>query len=44
MALCLIMMVSRIGSIAGSNVVGALLFDHCGILFGIDAALIFSKI
>lgn len=40
MALCLILMACRIGSICGSNLVGALLFDNCTILIGVDVALL----
>lgn len=34
-------MVCRIGSITGSNLVGALLFVNCPALIGIDVALMF---
>lgn len=41
MALCLIMLFCRIGSITGSNVFGALMFNgHCELILGIDAALV----
>lgn len=39
MALCLILMVCRIGSITGSNLFGALLFVNCTALIAIDVAL-----
>lgn len=43
MALCIIMMVSRIGSVAGSYVMGAVLFNNCSLMFGINAGLVLGK-
>lgn len=43
MALCFIMMSARIGSVVGSNFVGALLFEHCEPMFGVFTGLLTGK-
>lgn len=41
MALCMVVMFGRIGSVAGGNVIGALLEGNCDYVFGILAVLMF---
>lgn len=44
MALCLVMMFCRIGAVVGINVVGAMIYNACMILFIIDAILTSGKL
>lgn len=43
MALCLIMMFGRLGSVTGGNLVGVLLFTHCNVIFYISAFVLLGK-
>lgn len=40
MALCLSLMSGRLGSVAGSNIIGALLDDHCEYIFYMPTILL----
>lgn len=44
MAICLSMMMGRVGSMAGSNLIGMFLSTNCGLSFYIFGGLILSKI
>lgn len=44
MALCLILMFGRLGSVAGSNLVGALIASHCNLIFFVYTGLILSML
>lgn len=43
MALCIIFMLGRIGSVVGSNVIGVLINVNCNSIFFIYGALLASK-
>lgn len=44
MALCLIMMFGRLGSVAGANIVGALLFTACDVIFYVAAFVLIGMV
>lgn len=40
MAVCIALMVGRLGSVVGSNMLGILLEEHCEVTFGIASVLL----